>query len=274
MIWVQLVDYHVHTHLCGHAEGSIEKSVAHAKRKQLSEIGFAGHFPILHLPEDDDRVEEYAMSMEDIPSYLGTIMEVRLEHPEVCVRTGFEVDYVPGCEDRLKEELRQFPLDFVMGSVHFIDDWSFDDPRFKEEYERRSLDQVWTQYFELVWQAARSGLFDVMAHLDLIKKFNHYPRLDLRPIFEETARVLSVHDLVVEVNTAGLTVPAQEIYPSRPLLEACYCHDVPVTLGSDAHHPSEVGRNLRRAVKTVKEVGYDRLAVFQERQREFRFIGR
>ena len=179
---------------------------------------------------------------------------------------GIEADFVPGHEDQLKSILASHRFDFITGSVHFIDGWGFDNPAELAEYARRDIDTVYRQYFELVQQAALTGLFDIMAHPDLVKKFNFRPARDLRPLYEETARVFKRAGVCVEVNTAGLRYPVKEIYPAPELLEIFFKHGLPVTIGSDAHRPADVGAGLPEAIELIKNTGYREVAVFSGRK--------
>ena len=156
--------------------------------------------------------------------------------------------------------------------MHFLDGWGFDNPAEMEEYGRRDLDRVYEEYFALVQQAALSGLFDIIAHPDLIKKFAFRPARDLSPLYEETARAFQKAGVCAEVNSAGLRYPAGEIYPSFSFLKCLYKHNVPVTLGSDAHRPEQVGAGLPEALRLLREAGYQEIALFSARKKCFREI--
>jgi len=148
-------------------------------------------------------------------------------------------------------------------------DWFFDDNRYVGEYQKRDIDQVYEEYFRLVQEAALSGLFDVMAHPDLIKKFGYKPKDDPQPLYEKTVEVFKDAGVCIEVNTSGLRKPVKEIYPNRGCLKICLENHIPVTLGSDAHQPKEVGRDLEKALSLLKSVGYKELTLFTERKRKY-----
>ncbi len=155
----------------------------------------------------------------------------------------------------------------VLGSVHFLDDWAFDDPNLLERWDRTDVDAAWLRYFELVWDAAGSGLFDVMAHPDLVKKFGYRPAFDTSDLFDATAAAFARAGVAVEVSTAGLRKPVGELYPSTDFLAACARAGVSATLGSDAHHPDEVGFAFDVARTALLAAGYDRLVYFERRER-------
>lgn len=258
------VDNHLHTRLCGHATGEISEYLNTAVRKGIREVGFADHFPLYFLPPGNT-IPDYAMDEKDLPHYVEAVKQAAGESP-VRVKLGIEADFVPGYEKKLESLLARYSFDFILGSVHFIDGWGFDNSGELEEYNRREINEVYEKYFFLLRQAALSGLFDVMAHPDLVKKFNFRPARDLSPLYEDTARAFKQAGVCVEVNTAGLRYPAKEIYPARQLLEIFFKYGIPVTMGSDAHSPDQVGAGLAEALEYVKRVGYTEIATFTGRE--------
>lgn len=259
------VDYHLHTSLCGHASGGIEDYLRQAVSKGIREVGFSDHYPLYFL-EPGKTIPDYAMSKSQLPLYADLVRQ-SAGLSQIKVKLGIEVDYVPGFEKELAFELAAYPFDYVTGSVHFIDGWGFDNPAEIEQYSKRELGRVYEQYFNLVQQAALSGLFDVMAHPDLVKKFGFRPEGDLTPLYEETARTFKKAGVCVEVNAAGLRYPAREIYPAPALLAIFYQYGIPVTLGSDAHAPEQVGAGLDEALQLVRATGYREITLFHRRKR-------
>lgn len=260
-----LVDYHLHTPRCGHATGSLEEYVGNALRLGFSEVGFSDHFPLLHIQDPT-----LSMSMEELPEYVREVKELAEKASGIRVRLGIEVDYLDEYAGRQAEILAGYPFDYVMGSVHFLDGWGFDDPRYLDGYRGCDLYALWERYFQVLGDAAESGLFDVLAHPDLIKKFGFRPREDVRIFYEECLDRVARAGLAVEVSTAGLSKPVGEIYPGEEFLRMCRERDIPVTLGSDAHAPEEVGRNFHQAVELLRRVGYREIAVFERRRRYLR----
>ena len=260
-IAVLLPDYHIHTARCGHAGGEMREYVEKALFLGLPEIGFADHIPMYWLKEQE-RDPGIAMPLEDIGEYVTEVEDMRLAYPGIPIKLGIEADYVPGFELELAQILNRYPFDYVLGSVHYIDGWGFDNPAYLTKYACMNIEDLYGQYFNLLQQAARSRLFNVMAHPDLIKKFGYRPPGDLRELYEQTACVFAETGVVVEVNTAGLRVPAQEIYPALGLLQACRKYDVPVTTGSDAHEPGLVGYAFARVQELLLEAGYPEVVYF------------
>jgi histidinol-phosphatase (PHP family) len=259
-----LLDYHVHTDLCGHAVGEMEEYVQAAAQKGLDELGFNDHAPTFHVQDP-----ELAMAAHQLPRYVEHVRALQRKHTRPRIRLGIEADFVPGYEDDLRDLLDRYDFDYVYGSVHIIGDWRFDDTRlYPHHYRGRNPQEACRDYFDLVQKSAGSGLFDVLGHMDLIKKFNHWPLGELDELTEQTVRTVAETGVCVEVNTSGLRKPCQEAYPSEEILRLCHRHGVPVTLGSDAHHPGEVAMDFDRAIALLKRIGYTQLASFQGRQRK------
>jgi len=260
---VMLVDYHVHTALCGHAVGEMEEYVRTAVDKDLEEMGFNDHAPTFHVQDP-----QLAMDADQLPLYVEQVRALQKRYSRPRIRLGVEADFVPGHEEDLARLLDRYEFDYVYGSVHIIGNWRFDDTRlYPDHYQGRDAEQAHRDYFELVQRSARSGLFDILGHMDLIKKFNHWAQPEIDELLERTVKSIAEADVCVEVNTSGLRKPCREIYPSEEILRLCRRHDVPVTLGSDAHHPREVGMDFDRAVILLKRLGYKKIATYEKRCR-------
>lgn len=259
----KVIDYHLHTPLCRHAAGSPEEYLAEARCKGLSEIGFADHFPIELLgltPKNRS-----TMMPSELPGYLRQIRELAAVGG-ISVKLGIEVDYLPGTAGKLAKLLDELSLDYVIGSIHFMDGWDFTHPAYIKGFESADLDEVYRRYFELVCEACQSGLFDIVGHVDVIKKFGYRPEGRLESYWSRTARVLKESGTCLELNTAGRDAPVGEFYPARPFLEICRQEGVSVTLGSDAHSPEQVGRYFDEGLKLLQSAGYREIAVFTGRQ--------
>lgn len=261
-----LVDYHLHTKLCGHAQGEMSEYVKKAQEMGLKEIGFAGHFPLLHL-KDPTLTRSLTISKKDFPGYREEVLRLREQFPQIKIKFGCEVDYIPGEMEKVRELLSLYPdIDYIYGSVHFLGDWIVDHPLYISEFERRDLFEVYNKYFSLVQEAAKSGLFDILAHIDVIKKFGFSPSEDISPLWEKTVEVVKESNLVIELNTSGFRKPIGETFPGEKFLRLCYKKKIPITLGSDAHSPQEVGKDFSRALLLLKKVGYEEIAVFNRRE--------
>jgi histidinol-phosphatase (PHP family) len=254
-----LVDYHIHSVLSDGA-GSYEEMTLAAIEKGLSEIGFSDHVCL--------KPASWAMHEVDLPVMTRQITEIQKKYGDLInIRYGIEMDYFPGKEEQLQKIINSLPLDYVIGSVHFMEDWNFDGD--ESLYGKWSNDELYDIYFSLVQKAVRSGLFDTVGHLDLIKKFSVYPETDQRKLYEETAEIIRESGMVVELNTAGLDKPCAEFYPGPHWLEILHTHEVPVTLSSDAHHTGQIARHYQQAVDLLKLTGYHQIVKYQHRKKTF-----
>ncbi len=262
------VDYHIHTKMCGHASGEMEEYVASARQKGLREIGFADHIPMYFLPPAK-RDDSIAMKEEELDTYVGRVREIQEKYYPFPIKLGMEADFVPGMENELKAVLKRHDLDYILGSVHYLDGWGFDNPAQRDGYDRWDLYELYRRYFSTVQKAAASGIFDSLAHPDLIKKFGIRPEGDITEIYEDTVREIAAAGVCIEVNTSGLRVPAGEIYPNTGFLQLCHKYRVPVTLGSDAHLPQQVGAGFKEAVDILKSVGYTKVVTFTGKNKNY-----
>lgn len=251
-----MIDYHIHTARCGHAGGAVADFVGHAKSVGLDEIGFADHLPLFHTFD-----ASLAMSWDDLPLYLADIKKLRESVDSPRIKLGIEADYIPKFADQTRAILADYDFDYVLGSVHFIDGWGFDDRRYIDNYNAFELADLYERYFSLFVEAAKSGMFHVMAHPDLIKK---YFQLDPEPVslYEDVVRELAGAGVAIEVSSAGLRKPCREIYPGRAFLEICARYGIPVALGSDAHAPDQVGQDFELLALELSAVGYTEIAAF------------
>jgi histidinol-phosphatase (PHP family) len=258
-----MIDLHVHTSLCGHAEGSMDEYAAAARSAGVGTMAFCDHLP---LPPGWPT--HYTMSWPELPAYVDQVraLSARMAAeggPEVLL--GIEADRLSGADHLVRGALDEHAFDVVIGSVHFIEDWAFDDPDLVARYEEWVPDELWERYFAELAATAATRMFDVMAHPDLVKKFGCQPETDPTPWYEQTASVFAQCDVAVEVNTSGLRKPCGEIYPSLGLLTACRRHGVPATIGSDAHTPSHVGAGYPQARALLEMAGYRSVLVFRGR---------
>jgi histidinol-phosphatase (PHP family) len=257
-----LADYHMHTPLCRHAKGRPSEYARHAQTLGLKEIGFAEHCP---MPPHFDRLR---MTHDDLPRYIESVEKARAACPGLTIRLGVEADYVEEEEISLARFFRRHAWDYVLGSVHYIGKWNFDSPSAVKRWkETKDLRVEWARYFELWKKAARCGLFDSLGHPDLVKKFGFVPRENCDDLFEDALAVVAKAGLAIEINTAGLRKPVGEIYPSAAFLRIARRLKIPITFGSDAHVPGEVGANFREAVALARSCGYTHYARLHRRKR-------
>lgn len=253
------VDLHNHTVLCNHATGTVDEYVEAAIASQTEYFGFSDHAPMHY----DSR---YRMSFEQMDLYETWVAEAKSRYADrITVLLGYEIDYLPGYMD---DCVLNRPCDYRIGSVHFIDDWGFDNPEFIGRYEGIDIDDVYRRYFALIEAMARSGKFDIVGHFDLLKVFKFLPTKDIRILADSALKAIKKADMSIEINVAGYRKPIGEAYPSPSLLERIAELEIPITFGSDAHTKEQVGLFSVEAENLARSVGYAHCALYRERDRE------
>ena len=254
----------MHTPLCRHAVGEPTELAARAVARGLTEIGFSDHSP---MPRDD--FDEWRMKASDLDAYVAKVEQARRDHPGLIIKLALEVDYLPGGEDWIRELAGRHPWDYFIGAVHYVSDsWEIDNPAKISRWKDRDPMEVWTVYFDRLTMAAETGLFDIIAHADLPKKFGFYPKQDCTPLFTRFLQAAKDHGLAIELNTAGLRKECKEIYPSPAIVRLARQMDIPITFASDAHAPEEVGMGFADAIQLARNAGYTRSCRYRNRQRE------
>lgn len=257
-----MLDYHNHTSLCGHASGEINEYIEAAVKKGMLDIGFSDHAA---MPEDLRR--GISMAPNETALYINSIIEASEAYRgKINVRLGFEVDF-PLFDTFERDLFSDERVDFIMGSCHFIDGWAFDHPEYVKGFDERDIDEIYLKYYSIIETMAGSGLFDIIGHFDLVKKFGHRPRSRMDSIVRRIAAKLARAGTAVEINTAGLRKPVGEIYPSSDIVEILFQENVPVTLGSDSHSPGDVGAGYDEAFELIKKSGYRKISGFVKRKR-------
>lgn len=243
-----VADYHIHTRASPDAEGSMADCGKVAEKRGIHEISFSEHVLLRPLTGRSDSF------VQQMPAYVHDLIEFR-KRSNVLVKMGIEIDFFPDEASKIKEFIQKYPFDYVIGSVHVIGEWIFDEPSEIHEYSKKDMCQVYNDYFSLVRSAASSGLFDVLGHPDLIKIFGAKPKTDFSRILVETAETIAKSNICAEINTRGLRRPCKEIYPNEQFLRILHEHGVPVTFGSDAHLPGGCWTKFQGSDRTGKKSG-------------------
>lgn len=258
---MELVNTHCHTGFCGHAEGEVSEYARTAHDAGLTTLAFTDHYP---LSPAFDPVGYLSVPSHDMPAYIEAVKREKQRYDDMDVLLGIELDYLGACEDRAdwQDGLDQF--DLVLGSVHFVDAWPFDDPAQRGAWDEEGApDRIWSRYVDLWCDAASDASlrFDVMSHPDLAKKFDHYPSFDLAPLYRRMADAANAGGRMIEVNTSGSYYACKEMFPAPALLEEFRHAEVPMTIGTDSHEPRHVARDIDKAYKAAYEAGYKEITV-------------
>ncbi|CAA6798764.1 MAG: Histidinol-phosphatase (EC [uncultured Sulfurovum sp.] len=253
------IDLHNHTTRCNHAKGSMQSYIERAIELGIDIYGFSEHAPM-------DFDEYYRLKFSEMSDYVKDVKSLQETYKNnIEILLGYEVDYLKGHMD---ERVLNSNVDYFIGSIHFLDEWGFDNPEFKDEYKNRNIDEIWQEYFDNIEAMAKTKRFDIVGHLDLIKIFNFMPTKDIRLIAKDAFTAIKKSNMVLELNTAGLRKPCKEIYPSQSLLEMAYELNIPITFSSDAHAIGQVGFKYDEATKLAKNIGYTKAVTFKQREQE------
>jgi histidinol-phosphatase (PHP family) len=249
---------------------NVERYRAAAAEAGIEELGVSEHIhrfsQALELWRHPFWEEE---ARDDLDAYCGFVRGEGL-------RLGIECDFVPGAEVRTASLLEARDFDYVVGSVHFVGDVAVDHQGFDIWEGSGDPDQVWRRYFAALAECARCGLFDILAHPDLVKVWGSGRRLpegDLRPYYEPAIEAIAESGIAVEVSTAGLRKPVGELYPAPAFAEMCIEAGAVFALSSDAHLPEQVGYGYQRAVEFLTGLGVGEICVFEQRRRRLEPLG-
>jgi histidinol-phosphatase (PHP family) len=274
-----LTDYHLHLRpddLGARPDEHFTAANAERYREAAGERGIAELGVSEHVYRFEAALEVWShpfwqpFARDDLDSYCAFVRE------QTDLRLGIEADFVAGAEDRMANLLQARDFDYVVGSVHFIRDGAVDMDDYSVWDSGRSVEEIWRRYFETIGESARSGLFDILAHPDLVKVWGRdrpLPSGDLRRYYELAIEGIAESGIAVEVSTAGLRKPVQELYPATAFLEMCLEAGAPVALSSDAHRPEDVGADYDQALEMLGELGVSELSVFDHRERRLEPIG-
>lgn len=267
-----ITDYHLHLRpddLDARAENrftpeNIARYIEAAETVGVTDLGCAEHMYRFAEALDVWRHpfwEEWAI--DDLDRYCEVVAASPL-------KLGLEADFVFGAEDRIANLLSPRRFDYVVGSVHFIGDRSLDTEEYTVWDDTSDPDEIWRRYFETLAQAAGAGLFDILAHPDLVKVWGRVGRLPSRDpkfLYEPAVEAIAASGIAVEVSTAGLRKDVREIYPAPAFMEMCIEAGAVFALSSDAHEPGQIGYGYDRALEFLDRFGITELAVFKDRER-------
>ena len=257
-----MIDYHIHTQLCNHAMGVMGAYVRRAIEKGLKEICFLDH---LTISEPGNRL---SMTPGEVPFYFQAIQNLKNSFKGIIsVKAGLEIDFSPENTDLVEEIIETFSFDVIGSSLHFPG--NIDIVTSNSDWKHGKFDTyyIYELYFSQLKMMLEYDYFDIICHLDLVKKFGRKPPRTFDKEFDEIITIIKDKDLTVELNTNGYNHPVSEAYPAPGIINKCHKAGVSMTLGSDAHHPDDVGRHFDVAFPLLRSAGYTHLATFTERRR-------
>lgn len=260
-------DLHTHHDRCGHARGGIRQYIEAAIAKGLQIIGISDHSP--YFGEAADHAQpRIAMAKSEFPCYVEEVLRLKEEYkPKIEVLLGVESDFFPEHVEAYRQNYDKYPFDYIIGSVHQSDGISiFNKRRFKGLSEQEKVRQK-EKYYDLIQKSSRSGMFQILGHIDAMKGF--YPKFtDIQTeAVEDTLKMIAETSMAIEVNTSGKTKDVGGWYPSDDVLERALFHGIDITFGSDAHDPERVGDEWELVGKRLKEIGFRHWVFFRQKQK-------
>ncbi|WP_068620078.1 histidinol-phosphatase [Paenibacillus tuaregi] len=261
-------DLHTHHFRCGHADGNIRDYIEAGLAAGLQVIGISDHTPYFGSPEEQP-FPRIAMAKKDFAGYVDEVLRLKDEYVgKIDVLLGIESDFFPEHAEVYREVLNSYPFDYIIGSVHSTFNSSiFNKTRWRGLTDQQRIEHK-EEYYSLIRQSARSGMFQILGHIDAMK--GNYPAFSDIPAesaIEETLRTIAECRVAIEINTSGKTKLSGGWYPSDAILERALFYGVEVTFGSDAHKPFRVGDEWDAVAKRLKEIGFTEWVYFKNKQK-------
>jgi len=259
-----IATYHNHSRYSD-GRATIAELVDAARTQGIEELGVSDHFTL----HPDGIEPPWSMKPSLVNQYVAELQELAQPNSGPAIRIGLEVDWFTGHARRIADTLAPLPLDYVIGSVHYVGGSEIDSSSIRwERMSQPERDGTHEQYWRHMADMARSGIFDIVAHMDLPKKFGYRASHDVVPLIHAALDAIAdaPRPLVVELNTAGWFKPCQDAYPTLDILRECRSRDIPVTISADAHHPDHLLRGFDRAAERLIAAGYDEIARFCGRE--------
>lgn len=252
-------DSHMHTPLCKHAWGEPEEYAQQALKSGLKGIIFT-----CHCPMPDGFWPSVRMSESEFDTYLALVQRAADAFKgKLDIRLGIESEYYPGCEEYIEQLHQRADFHYVLGAVH----WQAKE--YLNKYETGTIENFRRTYFEHLAKSAESGLYDCLAHPDLVK--NYHPDSWCFAIVKNTVTAaldrIAATGVAMELNTSGLNKSYSEMNPGDEMLAMMAERKIPVVIGSDSHRAQRVGEHFVTALNKLTEAGYEKVSYFLNRQR-------
>lgn len=269
-----MIDYHIHLENGPYTLEWLRQFWEVGRRRGLAEIGITEHchkfkefYPMFASLAQTNNNYAYMQEwiavdfQRSLDDYVNLI--VRAQQSGLPVRLGLELDYLPNTEHIVDEIIDQYPFDYILGSVHIINGWGFD--YHVDVWNGKDINKAYRQYYQTLLAAVKSSRFDIVAHFDVIKVFGHRCSVAVDDLIAEVLREVAKHNLCLEISSAGLRKPVNEIYPQERIIKQAVALQIPITFASDAHYPNDVGANWSELVTYARQAGYREYRIFAKR---------
>lgn len=260
-------DLHTHHDRCGHAVGKIRDYIESAIELKLDVIGIADHSPYFHS-EVDHLHPQITMARSEFPTYINEVLELKKQYKDdIDVLLGVESDFFPEYLTYYRNELAKYPFDYIIGSVHSVKDVSIFNKNRWNGLTIKAKSELKDAYYRLIGQFAKTGLFQILGHIDAMKAY--YPAFSEinSPELEKTLEIIGEYDIAIEVNTSGSEKDCGGWYPADDILEKALYYGVDITFGSDSHKPERVGEDFELVKQRLKEIGFGEWCYFKARKK-------
>jgi|SRR5690625_231898 len=265
----KLFDLHTHHYRCGHAEGSIEEYVQAAIERGIEIIGISDHSPFFHY-EEEQPYPNVSMGKSDLENYIKEVLHIKEKYKNnIEVLLGMESDFFSDYIEVYSKYYEKFPFDYIIGSIHYVNGLNIFDKQRWIGMTKKQILETKENYYNLIGQSAKCGLFQIMGHIDAMK--GNYPEFSKfkTEVVENTLKLIADYEIAIEVNTSGNTKECGGWYPAVDVLERAFYYGVDVTFGSDAHNPNRVGEELNLVINRLKEIGFTKWCYFKQKNKYY-----
>jgi len=256
-----MIDNHIHTKLCKHAEGEVYQYVETAIELGITELAFTDHIP---LPDNFDIA--HRMQMQELDIYTKWISEVRSQYPEIAIRFGIEADFYEGFERHTELIIKNYDFDLVIMSVHFLRHWPNGNWVFDYYFPNKSKSEIYSDYIHTIIKGIKTGLFDVLGHVDMIKSPGDSLVQMIPDEIELLLKTAKHNNMTLEINTSGFRKKTGESYPGLDWIDLIKKIRIPLTVGSDAHTPNQVGLEFNKVYRELINKGIVSVISYKNRR--------
>jgi len=262
-----MFDLHTHHERCGHAAGTIENYIEAALEKGLSAIGISDHSPYFGEKHDHPN-PGIAMAASEFTNYVAEVLRLKEKYAgRIEVLLGVESDFFPEHAEAYRRVYEKYPFDYIIGSVHQVEGVSIFNRNRWKKLTAAQKQKTKERYYELIGWSAKSGMFDILGHIDAMK--GYYPAFsDIKTeMVDATLKLIGEYDIAIEINTSGKTKDVGGWYPADDMLERAKFFGVMPTFGSDAHVPERVADDWEQVRAKLKDIGFRQWCCFRRRER-------